>query len=111
MIRECGRICGRTRDRKRIHMGQEELEKEFYEYEFQSYCKPNYKPIVYQRNGHLSPFVMSAFDSQHLGTFHSLTSTFLIKLFIIYFISKLSTSYLQFDNIIKLFKHLKSYFY
>ena len=34
-----------------------ELEKECYEYKFQSYCKPNYKHIVYQRNGHLNPCV------------------------------------------------------
>ena len=44
-------MCGRTRDPQRRLLCQEELEKEF-----QSYCKPNYKYIVYQQNGHLNPY-------------------------------------------------------
>ena len=56
MVRECGIMCDRTRYRQRRHLCQEELEKECYEQEFQSYCKSNYKPIVYQRNGYLNPY-------------------------------------------------------
>ena len=44
---------------------------------------------------------MTAFDSHHLGTFSSFTSPFLMKLF--------TTSSLQIDKIIKLFKHVISY--
>ena len=51
--------------------------------------QPNYKLIIYQRNSHFNPYNSLI---HQLGTCSNLTSPFLMKLFTIDLISKLSTS-------------------